>query len=387
MMNFSLFLPTRILYGKGQLNHLHEQKLPGKKALIVISAGKSTKANGYLSRVEKELELAGVEHVLFDKVLPNPTLENVRAGAAIGKANACDFVLGLGGGSVIDCSKSIAVMCTNPGDYWDYISSRTGKGLPLVCDALPIVAIPTTAGTGSEADPWTVISREDVQEKAGFGYDTTRPTLSIVDPDLTMSVPKTMTMYQGFDALFHATETYLNPDSSPLCRMFAAEAIRHIGKYLPIVVEDGSNEEARAHMAYAASLGGYIMMCGGPHGLEHALSGIHHNLAHGAGLIMITRAYNQHFINCHACDHLYIDMARYLGMENATEAQDFITAMDKLYEICGADQVKMSSYGMKKDDLMKYVENARVNAGGNFGGDPVRLSDEDIHNILLASFA
>lgn len=385
-MNFSLYLPTRVLYGKGQLNALHAQKIPGKKALIVISSGKSTKANGFLERVEKELDLAGVEHVLYDKVFPNPVLENVREGATIAKENGCDFVVGLGGGSTIDCAKSIAVMCTNPGDYWDYISSRTGKGMPLVCDALPIVAIPTTAGTGSEVDPWTVISRPEVEEKAGFGCDTTRLTLAIVDPDLTMSVPRTLTMYQGFDALFHATETYVNPDSSPLSRMFAREALWHIGKYLPVVVRDGSNEEARAHMSFASSLGGYIMMCGGPHGMEHALSGIHHDLAHGAGLIMITRAYNQHFIDVHACDELYVEMARALGMEDAKVAQDFITVLDKLYDECGANEVKMSDYGIKKDDLWKYIENARINAGGNFGGDPVALSDEELHSILLASY-
>ena len=127
-MNFDYYIPTRILFGAGRLNDLHKQKLPGKKALIVISNGKSTRANGYLARVEKELELAGAAHVVFDKVQPNPTKDNVMEGAALARAEACDFVLGLGGGSLIDAAKAIAVMAANPGDYWDYIAAGSGKG-------------------------------------------------------------------------------------------------------------------------------------------------------------------------------------------------------------------------------------------------------------------
>lgn len=114
-MNFDYYIPTRILFGAGRLNDLHKQKLPGKKALVVISNGKSTRANGYLARVEKELELAGAAHVVFDKVQPNPTKDNVMEGAALARAEACDFVLGLGGGSPIDAAKAIAVMAANPG--------------------------------------------------------------------------------------------------------------------------------------------------------------------------------------------------------------------------------------------------------------------------------
>ena len=216
-MNFDYYIPTRILFGAGRLNDLHKQKLPGKKALVVISNGKSTRANGYLARVEKELELAGAAHVVFDKVQPNPTKDNVMEVAALARAEACDFVLGLGGGSPIDAAKAIAVMAANPGDYWDYIAAGSGKGQPLANSPLPVVAVTTTAGTGTEADPWTVITKEDSNEKIGAGWPEVFPVLSIVDPELMMTVPPHLTAYQGFDALFHSTGQLQHPDKRHLC--------------------------------------------------------------------------------------------------------------------------------------------------------------------------
>lgn len=126
-MQFQYYIPTRILFGAGCLSSLHKQELPGKKALIVISAGKSMRSNGYLQKVEHELELAEVQWVIFDRILPNPIKKHVMEGAALAREEGCDFVIGLGGGSSIDSAKSIAVMAANPGDYWDYISGGSGK--------------------------------------------------------------------------------------------------------------------------------------------------------------------------------------------------------------------------------------------------------------------
>ena len=179
--DFNLFMPTRIIFGPGKLKELATTPyLPGKKALVVIGAGKSMRKNGYLDRTVGYLKLNGVDSVVFDKILPNPVVEHVMEGAEAARENKCDFIIGLGGGSSIDASKSIAVMATNPGHYWDYIHGGSGKGQPVLNKPLPIVAITTTAGTGTEADPWTVITKSDTNEKIGFGFDGTFPVLSIV---------------------------------------------------------------------------------------------------------------------------------------------------------------------------------------------------------------
>jgi Alcohol dehydrogenase, class IV len=344
------------------------------------------KENGYLARVTEQLDKAGVAHVLYDKILPNPVLRHVMEGASFAKENGCDFVLGLGGGSSIDAAKAIAVMATNPGDYWDYNEGITGKGLPVPNDPLPIVAITTTAGTGSEIDPWTVTTKEETNEKCGFGYEKTYPTLSVVDPELMMTVPPKLTAYQGFDAFFHASESIININENPIGEMFALKAIEYLTTYLPTAVRDGSNEEARYYVALANTLAGFNMICTSEHSIEHALSAYHHDLAHGAGLIMVSLAYYQQFIDRHACDELFIKMAKAMGVEHASSAQDFVDALAKLQAECSVDNLKMSEYGMEKENLMKYAKNARGAMGPLFACDPAPLTDEDVVKILENSF-
>lgn len=388
-MNFTYFVPTKILFGAGQLNRLHEQELPGKKALIVISAGKSTRANGYLERTENELKKAGVESVVFDKILPNPTLEHVMDGADVAKNNSCDFVIGLGGGSSIDAAKSIAIMATNPGNYWDYINGGTGKGKPLVNSPLPIVAITTTAGTGTEADPWTVITKEDTQEKIGYGYDKTFPVLSIVDPELMLSVPKDLTVYQGFDALFHSTEGYINKTAYVMSDMYALEAIRLVGKSLAKVANDGTDLASRGDIALANTLSGLVEStsgCTSEHSLEHAMSACYPKLAHGAGLIMISREYYSMIASKNVCNERMIDMAKALGKTDASTAMDFVSALVDLQKACGVDNLKMSEIGIKEDELLKLVEIARDTMGGLFEVDPTPLSNADCLEIMQKSF-
>ena len=388
-MAFTFFVPTRVLFGAGQLNKLHKQALPGKKALIVISSGKSTRENGYLARVEEQLQLAGVASAVYDGVKANPTRENVMAGAALAREQGCDFVIGLGGGSSMDCAKSIAVMAVNPGDYWDYISRGSGKGLPLVHKPLPIVAITTTAGTGSECDAWTVITKEDSNEKVGYGNGDTFPTLSIVDPELMSSVPPRFTAYQGFDALFHSTEGYINKRASMMSDMYAIKAIELVGKYLARAVRDGSDMEAREGMAFANSCGGVVMSVASTtseHSLEHALSAYKYNLPHGAGLLMISETYYTHFIRAHACDDRFVTMARALGMENAREPMDFITALVQLQKDCGVYGLKMSDYGIEKSELRMYAKNALTNMTNLFLADRITLTEDDCTAILEASY-
>lgn len=388
-MSFNYYIPTRILFGKGQLSDLNKQVLPGKKALIVTSAGTSMKKHGYLSRLEEQLKKANVAYVLFDKILPNPIRPHVMEGAQFAKSNGCDFVIGLGGGSSIDSAKAIAVMATNEGDYWDYIGGGSGKAKPVPNDPLPVVAITTTAGTGTEADPWTVITNEMSNEKIGFGYDKTFPVLSIVDPDLMMTVPAHLTAYQGFDALFHSTEGYINVTANEMSDMFALKSIELIGKYLAIAVNDGSNEEAREKVALANTLAGMVEStsgCTSEHSLEHALSAFHPELPHGAGLIMISEAYFTFFAKSGSCEQRMVEMAKALGKTDAKEPLDFVKALVELQKDCGVDKLKMSDYGVKLEEAENLAQNARHTMGGLFSCDPAPLSHEDVVEIYKKSY-
>jgi alcohol dehydrogenase len=374
---FTFDMPTRVLFGEGQLHNLHKENLPGKKALIVTSNGTSTKKYGYLASLEEELKLAGVEFVLFDQVRPNPTRENVMDGAKMARDNDCDFVVALGGGSVMDCTKCIALMVTNEGDIWDYSLSKEGGKKTPAHPACPIVAITTSAGTGSEVDMASVISNDAVKEKTGIFFYSMFPTLSVVDSELMLSVPPRFTAYQGMDAFFHASESVINKNEHPLGEMFALKAIELIAKYLPTAYRDGSNREARAYVALANTFAGYYMLCTSQHTMEHVMGSYHDDLIHGAGLIMISHAYFDFFAERKAAEEPMIKMARAMGVKNPTSGKDFIKALDDLIAAVGCSDLRMSDAGITKEELKLYPKRVHEVLGGDITADPLPLSDED----------
>lgn len=385
-----MYVPTRFVFGKGRLSELHQQKMPGKKAMIAISSGKSVRENGALSRTQEQLRLAGVETAVFDQIGSNPTKTAVMEGAKFARANNCDFIVALGGGSVMDASKAIAMMAANDGDLWDYVGGKTGKGLPIQKDPLPIICITTTAGTGSEADQWGVVTNEETNEKIGVGgYDSSFPVLSIIDPELMASVPPKFTAYQGFDALFHSTEGYISAFASAMSDMYALTAIENVGKYLVRAFRNGSDMEAREGMAFANTLSGVVMTVSvttAEHSLEHAMSAHHPSLPHGAGLIMISKAFYEFFIEKHACDDRFIRMAQALGMKDAKQPEDFITMLVRLQEDCGVADLKMSDYGITPDEFDKLAANARETMGGLFAANPCEMTHEDCVEVFKKSY-
>ena len=387
--NYDMYIPTRVMFGEGMLNKLGDQPMPGRRALIIISNGKSTRANGYLARTEEQLHRAGVETFVFDGVAPNPSVGNVNAGAKVARDNDCDFLVALGGGSVMDCDKAIAVMTTNEGELWDYVPIGSGKGQPIAVRPLPIIAITTTAGTGSETDSSGVITKEDTFEKAFVGDASLFPVLSIVDAELMKSVPATFTAYQGFDALFHSTEGYIAKGANLMSDMYALEAIRNIAEYLPRAINDGNDIEARTRVAFGNTLSGGVMcltLITSEHALEHSLSAYHPNLPHGAGLIMVSRAYYKYFIEHHACDDRFIRMAQAMGMTEASKPEDFLTALTRLQEACGVADLKMSDYGIVPEEFETLMRNTREVMGVMFTSDRVQMSDADIVNVYEESY-
>lgn len=203
------------------------------------------------------------------------------------------------------------------------------------------------------------------------------------------TVPPKFTAYQGFDALFHSVECYIAVPANLMSDMYALTAIENIGTYLARAVKDGTDLEAREHVAFANTLSGVVMTlsgCTSEHSMEHAMSAYHHDLPHGAGLIMISKAYFTHFVEKHACDDRFIRMAKALGKQDATEPMDFITALVELQEQCGVAGLKMSDYGIRPDEFMTLAQNARATMGGLFYCDRVPLSDQECAAIFEKSY-
>ena len=387
--NFDFYNPTHILFGSGKLDELENQPMPGKKALLLISAGKSAKVSGALERTQAQLEKAGVEYAVCAKIHENPTREIVMEAAAFAKENGCDFIVALGG-AVLDSSVAVAAMATNPGDLWDYVNGGTGKGQPLVNKPLPQVTVTLTAGTGSEINNWGVISRNDTHEKIGFGgAPELVPVLAVVDPELMKTVPSKYTAYQGFDALFHNTEVMMSNGVNILSETLALSAIENIAKYLLRAAADGNDIEARERVAYGSTIAGITMQLTSTtaqHSMEHAMSAYHPELPHGAGLIMISVEFARYFIERHACDGQFIKMAKAMGMSEADKAEDFLTALIQLQKDCGVADLKMSDYGFTKDECMTLAVNARETMGGLFLANPCEMSDEACAGIFEKAY-
>lgn len=395
-MKFNFNNPINLIFGSGklgelgrQINAMRSRGTLGKKALLLMSNGKSAKLNGAYDKTVAGLREAGADFVEFAKIMENPLKSIVMEGAAFAKDNGCDFIVALGGGAVLDASIAVSAMATNPGDLWDYVNGGTGKGQPLVNPGLPIVTIATSSGTGSEINCWGVISNPDTHEKIGFGYPELVPVLSIVDPELMRTVPPKYTAYQGFDALFHNTEVMISNGVNIFSETIALSAIESIAKYLPRAVADGNDLEAREQVAYGSTIAGITMQLTSTtaqHSMEHAMSAYHHNLPHGAGLIMISKAFAEFFIEKHACDGQFIKMAKVMGIPDADKPEDFITALVKLQKDCGVADLKMSDYGFTPDESMTLAVNARETMGGLFLANPCEMSDEECAGIFDKSF-
>ena len=376
---FNNFIPTKLFFGAGELEKLSTISLPGKKALIVITCGKSIRANGTLDRVQTLLAKNNCQSVVYDKVQANPTKDQVMEGAAFARAENCDFVIGLGGGSPIDSSKAIAVMANNEGDLWDYIASGSGKGKTPANRPLPIIAITTTAGTGTEVDPWSVVTHNE--EKIGFGWENTFPVIAIVDPELMLTIPPDLTAYQGFDAFFHAVECYLANIATPISELYCLKSISLLVKSLPSAVRNGKDLQARSDVALANTLSGMAesTSCNtSEHSLAHAIGGVFPNIPHGAALLMVSKAWFKHYSA--------VLPERFNAMAKAAGKEDFCEVLEELRTACGVDGLAMSAFGIKPEDLEKINNNAWDTMGFLFELDRVKLTRQESLDILKESY-
>ena len=388
-MNFVFDNPTKLLFGTGKLSELHNEVLPGKKALLLTSVGKSYKTNGSFDKTVEQLKLAGVEYVHLANVVENPLKENCEEAGKFAKENGCDFIVALGGGAVLDSSVPVSIMATNDGDLWDYVFGVTGKGKIAPNKPLPIVTIATSSGTGSEMNEWGVICKEDTDEKIGMGDRRCKPVIAVVDPTYMTTVPAKYTAFQGFDALFHNTEVMMSTSLNVMSEAIALSAIENIYKYLPKAVANGNDLEAREHVAYASTMAGITMQLTSTtaqHSMEHAMSAYHRNLQHGAGLIIISKEFAQFYVDKHACDERFIKMARVMGYPQSNNPQDFVTALVELQKACGVADLKMSDYGFEKSECMTLAKAASNLQGGLYAANPCETSDEDIAGIFERSF-
>lgn len=252
-MKFGFYLPTQIHFGQGMINEVGKiTGLYGKRALIVTGRSSARKL-GFLHIMEEKLPREGIKPVFFEQVEPNPSVETVRKGANFFNKHRCEVIIALGGGSPLDAAKVIGILTRNPPPLSCYFG--TGK---VKNDIPPIIALPTTSGTGSEVTPYAVVTdtKDGNSLKQIIADPHIFPREALVDPALTLSLPPAITSDTGIDTLSHAVESFLSKKSFPLSEAVALRAVRITGKYLPRAVNHPQDMEARSQLMHASLLGG-----------------------------------------------------------------------------------------------------------------------------------
>lgn len=279
MYQFEFNNPVKLVFGRGNVSKIGKITAEyGKKALVVSYDSKNF--SSLLERVYAHLKEEGLEYVAFNKVQQNPLTTIVTEGAELADAKGCDVIIGIGGGSAMDTAKGIAFSAVNKGDISDYIFGKPGNG------ALPIILINTTAGTGSEGNSTAVFTNPETNNKKGLVTPLIYPKVSIIDPELMVTLPKKVIAAPGLDVLFHAVESYLSRKSNPVSEIYALKAIALISENLVTVYNDPSNLDAWDKVTLANTLAGMAIGCSGttlPHAMQHPLGGLL-NIVHAEGL-------------------------------------------------------------------------------------------------------
>ncbi|UCH10315.1 MAG: iron-containing alcohol dehydrogenase [Fidelibacterota bacterium] len=286
MRDFKYFQPTDIRFGSGKIVEVGAAVAKYGKRCLLVTVPVEPIFEALFDKVKASLKSAGVEVAHFDGIIPNPTTECITAGAEAAKQHNADVVLGVGGGSSMDSAKAIAVEATHPGTSWDYLYFRDSQPTEKT---LPVIAVSTTSGTGSQVTQVAVVTNTKERDKSAIYNAIVYPKVAIVDPDLMLTIPEHITASTGFDAFAHAFESLLNPNASPYTDMMALEAIELLVKHLPRVVQDGSDREGRAALAWADTLAGLCIANAGvtlPHGIGMAIPGMYPHVMHGEALAL-----------------------------------------------------------------------------------------------------
>ena len=284
--SFKYHQPTEIRFGAGRVQEVGGQAQRfGRRCLLVTAKAWPGIAPIY-ERVKNSLKEAGLEVAHFDGVQPNPTTAVVTEGATLAKQHRADVVVGLGGGSTMDTAKAIAVETTHPGTAWDYLFYKT----PPDARTLPVIAVTTTSGTGSQVTQVAVVTNTERRDKSALYNALLFPRVAIVDPELMLTAPPHLTAATGFDAFTHAFESLLHAGATPYTEMMALEAIRLVAEHLPSAVRDGGNLPSRSALAWADTLAGLCIASAGvtlPHGIGMAIGGMYPHVMHGEALAVV----------------------------------------------------------------------------------------------------
>ncbi|TYO69836.1 iron-containing alcohol dehydrogenase [Rossellomorea marisflavi] len=388
MNEFTFYNPTKLIFGKGQVEQLKDL-VPqyGKKVLLVYGGG-SIKKSGLYDQVTAVLNDIAAEVFELAGVEPNPRLTTVRRGVDICKEEGIDFLLAVGGGSVIDCTKAIAAGAKYDGDAWDLVTKKA-----FASEALPFGTVLTLAATGSEMNAGSVITNWETNEKYGWGSPVTFPQFSILDPENTFTVPKNHTIYGMVDMMSHVFEQYFhNATNTPLQDRMCESVLKVVIETAPKLINDLENYELRETILYSGTiaLNGMLQMGyrgdWGSHNIEHAVSAVY-DIPHAGGLAILFPNWMKHNLNVNPARFAQLaERVWNVDPEGKTQEEVALEGIEKLREFwssIGAPS-RLADYDIDDSKLDLIADKAMANGEfGNFNNH--QLNKEDTLSILRAS--
>ena len=390
-MEFSYFLPVNIQFGWNKVDNIADFAAPyGKKALIVTGRS-SAKKSGLYDRVVAKLDAAHIDHVLFDQVDANPLTTTALDGAALAKSESCDMVIAIGGGSIMDCAKGIAFMAVNDGDINDYIFNRKFSD-----NALPLIVIPTTCGTGSEGNGFGVLTNPETGDKKSLRCNAIVPKVSIVDPAVMGTMPPHVLASVGFDALCHNIEAYTSKTAQPFTDALAHYAVTLLAQYLvPLykhvkataegklaVLNEKQLTKAWEAVTLASTIGGMVINTAGvtlAHGMEHPASGLK-DITHGVGLAIIEPVAVEYTWS--ANPDKFDALARIFNHGDGSELGEALRLIVHDLDLT----TNLTELGFTKKDIPWLVDNVYVVATGNIANTVAEISRKDIEALYKKMF-
>ena len=390
-MEFSYFLPVNIQFGWNKVDSVADfVALYGKKVLIVTGRT-SAKKSGLYDRVVAKLEAAHIDHVLFDQVDANPLTTTAVEGATLAKSESCDVVIAIGGGSIMDCAKGIAFMAVNDGDINDYIFNRKVSD-----NALPLIVIPTTCGTGSEGNGFGVLTNPETGDKKSLRCNAIVPKVSIVDPGVMGTMPPHVLASVGFDALCHNIEAYTSKAAQPFTDALSYYAVTLLAQYLvplykhvkataedkPAVLNEKQLTKAWESVTLASTIGGMVINTAGvtlAHGMEHPASGLK-DITHGVGLAVIEPAVVEYTWS--ANPDKFGALARIFNHGDGSELGEALRFIVHDLDLT----TNLTELGFTKEDIPWLVDNVYVVATGNIANTVAEISRKDIEALYKKMF-
>lgn len=387
MKSFDTYFPTKLIFGEGTIQRLGETARSYGRKAMVVTTGNDMRDFGILEKALDSLEKAGVSWEVFSEVEQNPKDYNVDRGVCVYKETGCEMTIGLGGGSAMDAAKAIAMIARNGGRVMDYMPGQPRYTEELT-ETEPCICVTTTAGTGSEATYFAVVTNTVTHEKPGLGCPCMMPVASIIDPELMLSVPRRVTAQTGVDVFFHAMEAYLSSVSTPYTEMVSLEAMRIVSEYLPKVLEDPEDREARSQMAWANTLGGIAIVFAatcGLHAMGHSISGVT-DIPHGRALSIAAVAFMEYTYR--ADFKRYARVARILGADPALSDEEAAgqspALMKRFLENAGMETC-LSSLGVREDQIDQIADIAQSSMAFCMSVTLRPLARDDIAAILRMS--